>query len=207
MSLILSLQGCMAVGKTTALKYINENVPYVKISYEINTDIIEQINSRNLNKNQYEDYIEIQKLWINKEIKRWNIAQQYACTIMDFGAAEIEFYSLNYPKTIGKNWKVENELYKELIGLRKCMPNRTLFLEANEETLRRNKEQDSMLPRNSFEHHLKYLLPLKKEWFIGREDVDVLSVDELNKDEVGIKVKEWIDKCIYQMDRTSNISI
>jgi len=196
MSLILSLQGCMAVGKTTALKYIHANVPYVKISYEINTDIIEQIKFRNLDKSNYEDYLEIQKLWIEKEIKRWKVAQHYECTIMDFGAAEIEFYSLNYPKTMGQDWKIESKLKDELLELRKCMPDRTLFLDATEKTLRRNKKQDSMLPRNSFEHHLNNLLPLKREWFIGREDVDVLNVDTLSPKEVGAIVKEWIDRCI-----------
>ena len=39
--MILSLQGCMAVGKTTAVKYIKANAPYINISYEINTDIVE----------------------------------------------------------------------------------------------------------------------------------------------------------------------
>jgi len=202
MPLILSLQGCMAVGKTTALKYIQENVPYVKISYEVNTDIIEQINSKNLDKNQYDDYLEIQKLWINNEIKKWRIAQTFECTIMDFGAAEIEFYSLNYPKSIGKDWEIESKLHKELINLRNCMPDRMLFLDASEKILRKNKEQDSRLPRNSFEHHLKYLLPLKKEWFIGREDVDVLNVDELSQNEVGSKVRKWIDKCIREIHLT-----
>ena len=57
MSIILSLQGCMAVGKTTAVKYIQCYVPYVNISCEINTDIIEQIKSRCLDKNTFEDYI------------------------------------------------------------------------------------------------------------------------------------------------------
>ena len=33
--MILSLQGCMAVGKTTAVRYLQENAPYVHISYEI----------------------------------------------------------------------------------------------------------------------------------------------------------------------------
>jgi len=119
---------------------------------------------------------------------------------MDFGAAEIEFYSLNYPKTIGKNWEIENKLHNELINLRKSMPDRMLFLDASEKTIRKNKEQDSRLPRNSFEHHLKYLLPLKKEWFIGREDVDVLNVDELSQNEVGVKVRKWIDKCIREIN-------
>ena len=42
----------------------------------------------------------------------------------------------------------------------------------------------------------KYLLPLKRKWFIGKENVDVLNVDNLNADEVGKKVKEWVDFCI-----------
>lgn len=31
--MVLSLQGCMAVGKTTAVTYLKENVPYVNINF------------------------------------------------------------------------------------------------------------------------------------------------------------------------------
>ncbi|WP_027626383.1 hypothetical protein [Clostridium lundense] len=48
MSIVLSLQGCMAVGKTTAANYIRNNAPYINTSFEINVDIIEQIKSRHL---------------------------------------------------------------------------------------------------------------------------------------------------------------
>ncbi len=41
--MILSLQGCMAVEKTTAVRYIRENAPYINISYEINTDVVEEV--------------------------------------------------------------------------------------------------------------------------------------------------------------------
>lgn len=84
--MILSLQGCMAVGKTTAVRYLQENAPYINISYEINTDIIEEVKRRHLDKNEFEDYIEIQKLWLNKEIIRWNKAKDFPCSVMDFGA-------------------------------------------------------------------------------------------------------------------------
>lgn len=84
--MILSLQGCMAVGKTTAVRYLQENAPYINISYEVNTDIIEEIKRRHLDKNKFEDYIEIQKLWLNKEIIRWNKAKDFPCSVMDFGA-------------------------------------------------------------------------------------------------------------------------
>ena len=196
MSIILSLQGCMAVGKTTAVKYIQRHVPYVNISYEINNDIIEQVKSRRLDKNTFEDYIEIQKLWIQNEIVRWEKAQKYDCAIMDFGAEEIEFYTLNYPKSIGVNWNVEIKLHNELENLRKCMPNRILYFNASEDVLRSHKANDETRSRTFFEHHLKYLMTLKKEWFLIKKNVDILNVDNLTKDKVGEKVKEWIDKCI-----------
>lgn len=196
--MILSLQGCMAVGKTTAIKYLQENAPYINISYEINSDIVEEVKRRKLVKNKFEDYIEIQKLWLNKEIVRWNKAKDFKCSVMDFGAEEIEFYTLNYPKTIGKNWDVESALSTELDAVRKCMPTRILFLDASEETLKQHKENDSTRTRRFFEHHLKYLLPLKREWFYGKDNVDVMMVDGLDKEQVGIKVKEWCDRCIAE---------
>lgn len=194
--MILSLQGCMAVGKTTAVRYLQEHAPFVHISYEINTDIIEEIKRRNLDKNIYEDYLEIQKLWLKKEVLRWEKARAYDCSVMDFGAEEIEFYTLNYPKTIGAEWEVENVLKKELDEVRRCLPDRILFLDASEEVLRKHKENDSSRSRNFFEHHLKHFLPLKKAWFGRMENVDFLNVDHLSSEEVGQKVKEWVDFCM-----------
>lgn len=194
--MVLSLQGCMAVGKTTAVRYLQENAPYVNISYEINTDVVEEVKKRQLDKNKYEDYLEIQRLWLNKEVVRYNKAKEFKCSIMDFGAEEIEFYTLNYPLTIGQNWEIEDALKQELEQVRRCMPTRILFLDASNEVLLKHKENDSTRSRNFFEHHIKYLLPLKRKWFIGKETVDVLTVDNLNAEEVGQKVKEWVDFCI-----------
>ncbi len=186
----------MAVGKTTAVRYLQQNAPYINISYEINTDIVEEVKRRQLDKNRFEDYIEIQKLWLNKEIVRWDKAKDHPCSVMDFGAEEIEFYTLNYPKTIGENWDVENALKDELAAVRQCMPTRILFLDASNETLAQHKNSDLTRTRNFFEYHLQHLLPLKREWFYGRENVDILCVDGLNKEEAGKRVKEWCDECI-----------
>lgn len=76
------------------------------------------------------------------------------------------------------------------------MPTRILFLDASEKVLRQHKENDETRSRNFFEHHLKYLLPLKREWFLKKTNVDILCVDDLDVEEVGIKVKEWCDYCI-----------
>lgn len=198
--MILSLQGCMAVGKTTAVNYLLQNAPYIHISYEVNRDIIDEVKRRQLDKNKYDDYLEIQKMWLNKEVVRWHKAIKFPCSVMDFGAEEIEFYTLNYPKSIGLEWEIENALHTELEAVRKCMPTRILFLDASDEVLRRHKENDDTRSRNFFEHHLKYLLPLKRKWFFGRTNVDILHVDDLDIETVGIRVKEWCDKCIADFD-------
>lgn len=190
--MILSLQGCMAVGKTTAVRYLQEHAPEIHISYEDNSDVIAQIKAKNLDKNKYEDYLKIQRRWLRKEVQRWEKARQYPCTVMDFGAEEIEFYTLNYPKTIGMDWDVADALKPELDAVKACMPDRILFLNASVETLRRNKQNDPTRSRNFFDHYLQHFLPLKKAWFLGRSDVDVLDVDDLTPEELGQKVKEWV---------------
>ncbi|MBD5554893.1 MAG: AAA family ATPase [Roseburia sp.] len=197
--MILSLQGCMAVGKTTAVKYLQEHAPYINISYEINSDIVEEVKRRQLDKNKYEDYLEIQKLWLRKEVVRWEKTIKFPCSVMDFGAEEIEFYTLNYPKTIGADWEIEEALAPELAAVRKCMPARILFLDASDDVLRRHKENDATRSRNFFEHHLQHLLPLKRDWFYGRDNVDILRVDDLDREEVGVRVKEWCDLCIKNL--------
>lgn len=188
----------MAVGKTTAVKYLQEHAPYINISYEINTDIVEEVKRRNLDKNVYEDYLEIQKLWLKKEVVRYEKAIKHPCSVMDFGAEEIEFYTLNYPKSIGAGWEVENALKKELDEVRQCLPDRILFLDASDEVLRSHKQNDSTRSRNFFEHHLTHMMPLKRAWFLGRDNVDVLMVDDLSAEEVGAKVKEWCDNLIMR---------
>ena len=192
--MILSLQGCMAVGKTTAVRYLAEHAPYINIRYEINTDVVEEVRRRNLDKNVYEDYLEIQKLWLRKEVVRYEKAIRFPCSVMDFGEEEIEFYTINYPKSIGVDWEVENALKKELDEVRACMPDRILFLDASDEVLRSHKQNDSTRSRNFFEHHLTHMMPLKRQWFLGRDNVDLLMVDELSAEEVGAKVQEWCDR-------------
>lgn len=44
-----------------------ENAPYINIRYEINSDIVEEVKRRNLDKNIYEDYLEIQNSGLAKK--------------------------------------------------------------------------------------------------------------------------------------------
>ena len=202
MAMVLSLQGCMAVGKTAAAKYLQQHAPDINISYESNADVIEQIRHRKLNKNRYGDFIEIQKLWLMNEVWRWELAQHHPCTVMDFGAEEIEFYTLKYPKSMGFDWDVETPLEVRRWKLAQHHPC-TVMDFGVEEVLRKHKEMDTTRSREFFEYYLAHLLPLKREWFLGRADVDVLNVENLTADEVGQKVKEWVDCCRHNQKNSN----
>lgn len=194
--MVLSLQGCMAAGKTTALNYLRENAPYVNVSYEENSEVVQAIRNRILEKNKYEDHLEIQRLWLDNDVRRFERVEDLPCTVMDFGVEEIEFHTINYPKAIGKDWDIENALKDEFIGVRKCMPARILFLDASDDTLRQRKQSDPNRARSSFEYYLKHLMPLKRTWFSKISNVDYLLVDNMPRQEVAMRVKQWVDLCI-----------
>lgn len=157
--MILSLQGCMAVGKTTAVRYLQVHASYLHVSWEEHQGVIQEARRRQLDKNVYEDYLEIQRLWLKNEVERHEEALAYPNTVMDFGAEEIEFYTLNYPKSIGARWDVEEPLAAELAEVRACLPDRVLFLDASDEVLRAHKAGDATRSRNFFEQHLQTLPP------------------------------------------------
>ena len=194
--MVLSLQGCMAAGKTTALNYLRENAPYVNVSYEENSEVVQAIRNRILEKNKYEDHLESQRLWLDNDVRRFERVEDLPCTVMDFGVEEIEFHTINYPKAIGKDWDIENALKDELIGVRKCMPARILFLDASDDTLRQRKQSDPNRARSSFEYYLKHLMPLKRTWFSKMSNIDYLLVDNMPRQEVAMRVKQWVDLCI-----------
>ena len=41
-------------------------------------------------------------------------------------------------------------------------------------------------------------MPLKRAWFREKDNVDWLMVDDLSREEVGRKVKEWCDTMIQK---------
>lgn len=193
--MILSLQGCMAVGKTTAARYLAQHCPQVQVSFEDNAAVIAQIKHRKLDKNRYEDYLEIQRLFLRNELRRWQMVKDCPCAVMDFGAEEIEFYTLNYPRSRGLDWDreaIRQALAPELAAVQVCMPQHILFLDASEETLRARKAGDATRDRGFFEYYLAHLLPLKREWFREKRNVTFLSTDGLTAAQAGERVQQWV---------------
>lgn len=194
--MIVSLQGSMAAGKTTAARYLQQHAPKIHVSFENNAAVVQEVKERGLKKDVYEDYLEIQRLYILHEIERWDRVSRYPNAVMDFGAEEIEFYTLNYPKAMEKDWEIAGPLKRELAMLRGCMPDKILFLEADEAVLRQRREQDKTRSRRFFDFYISSLLPLKREWFHGREDVIFLETSCLTVQEMGERVRALAEELI-----------
>ena len=195
--MIVSLQGCMAVGKTTAARYLAQHCPQVHVCFEDNAAVIAKVKQRGLDKNSYADYLEIQRLFLQNELRRGQEAQKYPHAVMDFGAEEIEFYTLNYPKSRGLDWDVEairQALAPEFAEVQACMPQHILFLDASEAALRARKAGDATRDRGFFEHYLTHLLPLKREWFRKKQNVTFLSTDSLTAQQAGERVQQWCEQ-------------
>ncbi len=199
--MILSLQGSMAVGKTTAARYLQQHCPQVHVCFEDNAAVIAEVKRRGLNKNCYKDYLKIQRLFLQNELRRWQEAQKYPRAVMDFGAEEIVFYTLNYPRSKGLGWDadaVRQALAPELAAVQACMPQHILFLDASENTLRARKAGDATRSREFFEHYCSCLLPLKREWFRKMPNVTFLSTDGLTIQQTGERAKRWCEQYLTE---------
>ena len=179
--MVLALQGGMAVGKTTAARYVAAHDPAVAVFFEDNSPA-----------HRFADYCEIQRAFIQQEIDRYDRAAACSCALIDLGPQEIEFYTLFYPASIGKDWPVRQALAAELAALRRCRIDRTLFLQASVSVLQQRKEGDTTRDRGFFDHTVQHLLPAKERWFAAQSRVDFLPTDNLTQAETAAAAK--IDK-------------
>ena len=193
--MVLALQGGMAVGKTTAARYVATNCPDMTVFLEDNTPALAALRGRGLDKHTFADYCEIQRAFIRQEVERYDRAAHCPCALLDLGPQEIEFYTLHYPASIGQDWCVEQALAPELAALRRCRIDRTLFLQASAPVLRQRKERDTTRDRGFFAHTVQYLLPAKERWFAARPRVDFLQTDTLSQAQVCTAVLAWVQQC------------
>ncbi len=185
---IISLQGGMAVGKTTLANQLQNRLKNVYCSFEY-----QKKKPDNLDMFKELDYYKIQSYFIKLEVDRYRNLPS-GNVIIDLGPEEIEFYTLFFPKSIGAPWNVEEALEEELKELRKCNVDGILYLDANTDTLKERKNGDMARKRGSFENYLKFIHPFKKEYFINRGTTTILNVNSLSPKEVEEWVLQWLNR-------------
>ncbi|HDX9609899.1 TPA: ATP-binding protein [Bacillus toyonensis] len=179
MAYVISLQGPMASGKTTLAKSLEQHG--LSVIYENPYRIVEKRKELNLDMNSKDGFITNQKMFMEAKIKEFQNIQE-STMIFDRGPEDIEFYTLFYPKVIGKEWDIETELQDDLCKLRKCRSDAIFYLDVSKESLYDRKNSDRVRDRSTFEEQLK-LVETEKEWYkqfpVTYVDTNTLSVDEL----------------------------
>lgn len=107
MTYVISLQGFMASGKTTLARRLEQRG--ISIVYENPHAIIEKRRKLNFDIYTKEGFITNQKLFIEAKIKEYQDVEG-RIAIFDRGPEDIEFYTIHFPKLIGVDWDIENEL-------------------------------------------------------------------------------------------------
>lgn len=171
MAYVISLQGPMASGKTTLAKKLE--LHGLSVIYENPYPIVGKRKQLNLDMNSKEGFIANQKMFIEAKIKEFQNAKG-SVVIFDRGPEDIEFYTIFYPTTIGKEWDIETELKDELYKLRECRSDAIFYLDVSESNLYDRKNNDRTRNRSTFE----------EQFYV---DTNRLSADTL-----GVYFMKWL---------------
>lgn len=188
---ILSIQGGMAVGKTTVIKRLEKRLKNINFVYEKPLGLVRKRDAMKLDINTKRGFVQNQRLFINAEVEKYQNLPA-GISLFDRGPEDIEAYTLNYPKSISKNWDIEKLLTKELQALRQCRSDAILFLRASKKTLVKRKSGDLSRGRSSFGHYINNLSLLEEAFFMKISYVEYFDVDNYGINEVEKYVRRWI---------------
>lgn len=187
---VISLQGPQAVGKTTAVRGLQNKMDDVHFDFEDPYPVIAKRNRMGLDINTQSGFIANQRLFIKAECERYNNLP-FGLVIMDRGPEDTECFTLVYPKTIGAAWDIESALPVELSKLRACKVNYIVYLTASFETLLNRKEADNGRRRGSFNFNK---FELFEKWFRDNTQAEFMDVNGLSPGEVEQKVYDWVEE-------------
>lgn len=192
--MIIAIQGGMAVGKTIALKIIENVYPKIAISFEDISPVVDKINKHQLDNNKLDDYCEIQQLFIQHERDRYELVRDNEIVLMDYGAEEIAFYTQYFPKVAGYSWTLPSNLLLEVNRLKECFADYIIFLDADETVLYQRQKNDFNRQRHFFKWYTHHLLPAKKHYLDTFSNVIHINTNHLNAEEVAEKIIDIIRK-------------
>ncbi|WP_243523598.1 AAA family ATPase [Bacillus pseudomycoides] len=187
MTYIISLQGPMASGKTTLARGLEQKG--FQIVYENPYEIVEKRKKLNLDIYTKEGFITNQKMFIEEKIKEFQNARG-STVIFDRGPEDIEFYTIHFPKLIGMNWDIENELNEELYQLRKCRSDAIFYLDVSKKILQERKEDDKARRRSTFEEQLE-LVEVERQWY-KQFSVTYVNTDQVTVEETEVYFMKWV---------------
>ncbi|MEH7040154.1 ATP-binding protein [Bacillus pseudomycoides] len=187
MTYIILLQGPMASGKTTLARRLEKHG--FPILYENPYGIVEKRKNLNLDIYTKEGFITNQRMFIEAKIKEIQNARG-RIVIFDRGSEDIEFYTIYFPKLIGMDWDIENELKDELYKLRRCRSDAIFYLDVSKKILQERKKNDNTRRRSTFEKQLE-LAEIEKQWY-KQFPVTYVNTDEATVEETERYFMKWV---------------
>lgn len=188
----IAIHGGMAVGKTTLIRSLQKRHSEYNFSFEDISEVVRKIKCLSLNKNEYNDYLLNQDLFIKHEIKRY-LSLNEGMTIMDYGAEEVAFQTLTFPKVYHPEWP-KAHIERLAASLQPYYADYILYLDAHPKVLKMRKAHDLTRKRSSFDNYIHGIHVLKREWFKTLDNVTFLDTTSMTEEEVLIYTENWLEE-------------
>ncbi|WP_270771140.1 hypothetical protein [Intestinibacter bartlettii] len=187
MGIIFSLAGSKAVGKSTLIEGLRQEIPQLIIR-----EGFRKANT-GFNLNIENEYYENERWYINREIKEFYKLKKCEDPVLLLrGPEDLEFFALHYPKTRNYNWNVEKNLSEELKVLRACRSDYILYLDASLNTILKRKESDITKARKNMDNWLKNWQPYIEPYIKNIDYTTVLNTENYDAKKVLELAKKWI---------------
>lgn len=189
-SLIISIEGSRAVGKTTLLTGLQELFPsaFIRKGFERS--------SKKFNMETEKGFLSCEKWYIEREIKTVKKLRNQQLSLIARGPESIEFHCLNFPRLKCKDWNISTLLDKELTLLRKQRSDKILYLSASITTLKKRAQLDKKT-RFGLDEWFDIWYPEMESFFLSLPHVHILNTDSLNPENVINIVADWIRNQMY----------
>lgn len=195
MAYVISLEGSHGVGKSTLIDSLKESYPNAIFYDEQGIKTLQRMKAESLlNMNIESEYYQIQKWYIDYELKRFKSFNKNDFAFIVRGPELKEFFYFNYPKTIGQDWEIEKNFGNQLAQYRThCQSNRILFLDASVESLKQ-RILESGRPRKNIEEWFRDWYTPYSVYFKAHPKSFVVDTEKLKKEETFDICVNWIDK-------------
>jgi deoxyadenosine/deoxycytidine kinase len=193
MGKIFALEGLKGTGKTTLLNNLKIIYPKLECIEGFKLD-------NNLDLNIEKEFYKNQNIYIEKKISQYKkFLKSSKNALITRGVENIKKFTERYPKIYNYDWEVEKNLKQELEILESYRSDLIIYLNANDETIKKRVFNDMNKRRDNIDKYLEVWGKEIRNWYNEYKNLRIIETENKTSLEVAEEVKriliELEEKC------------
>jgi deoxyadenosine/deoxycytidine kinase len=193
MGKIFALEGLKGTGKTTLLNNLKIIYPKLECIEGFKLD-------NNLDLNIEKEFYENQSIYIEKKINQYKkFLKSSKNTLITRGVENVKKFTERYPKIYNYDWEVKKNLKQELKILESYRSDLIIYLNANDETIKKRVFNDMNKRRDNIDKYLEIWGREIRNWYNEYKNLRIIETENKTSLEVAEEVKKILieleEKC------------